>query len=53
MTKQDLIALTFTPIMGEKISKVDKILKSIKLVKKINNDYRYDIESILYAFADK
>ena len=53
VTKQDLIALTFTPIMSGKLSKLDKIIKSIKLVKKIDSDYRYDVESMLYAFADK
>ena len=53
VTKQDLIALTFTPIMSGKLSKLDKIIKSIKLVKKIDNEYRYDVESMLYAFADK
>ena len=53
ITKQDLIALTFTPIMSGKLSKLDKIIKSIRLVKKIDNEYRYDVESMLYAFADK
>ena len=53
VTKQDLIALTFTPIMSGKLSKLDKIIKSIKLVKKIDNEYRYDVESMLYSFADK
>lgn len=53
VTKQDLIALTFTPIMSGKLSKLDKIIKSIRLVKKIDNQYRYDVESMLYAFADK
>ena len=53
VTKQDLIALTFTPIMSGKLSKLDKIIKSIRLVKKIDNEYRYDVESMLYAFADK
>ena len=53
VTKQDLIALTFTPIMSGKLSKLDKIIKSIRLVKKIDNEYRYDVESTLYAFADK
>ena len=53
VTKQDLIALTFTPIMSGKLSKLDKIIKSIKLVKKIDSEYKYDIESMLYAFADK
>lgn len=47
------IPLTFTPIMGGKLTKLDKIIKSIQLVKKINNEYMYDIESLLYAFADK
>ena len=53
VTKQDLIALTFTPIMSGKLTKLDRIIKSIRLVKKIDNYYRYDIESMLYAFADK
>ena len=53
VTKQDLIALTFTPIMSGKLSKLDKIIKSIRLVKKIDNEYRYDVESMIYAFADK
>lgn len=53
VTKQDLIALTFTPIMSGKLSKLDKIIKSIRLVKKIDNEYRYYVESMLYAFADK
>lgn len=39
--------------MSGKLSKLDKIIKSIKLVKKIDSDYRYDVESMLYAFADK
>jgi len=53
ITKQDLVALTFSPIMGGRLTKIDKILKSIRFVKKIDNEYRYDIESMLYAFADK
>ena len=53
ITKQDLIALTFTPIMSGQLSKLDKIIKSIRLVKKIDNEYKYDVESMLYAFADK
>ena len=53
VTKQDLIALTFTPIMSGKLTKLDRIIKSIKLIKRINDEYKYDIESMLYAFADK
>ena len=53
ITKQDLIALTFTPIMSGELSKLDKIIKSIRLVKRIDNEYKYDVESMLYAFADK
>jgi DNA-binding Xre family transcriptional regulator len=53
VTKQDLVALTFTPIMGGKLTKLDRIIKAIRIVRKINNHYRYDIESMLYAFADK
>lgn len=53
ITKQDIISLTFTPIMGGNISIVDKIINAINVVKGINNDYKYDVESILYAFANK
>lgn len=53
LTKQDMIELTFTPIMGGELSKADKILRAIHIVKDINKDYKYDIESILYAFASK
>ncbi|BDR65740.1 RpnC/YadD family protein [Clostridium tetani] len=53
ITKQDIISLTFTPIMGGKIGIADKIINAIHIVKDINNDYKYDVESILYAFANK
>jgi hypothetical protein len=53
ITKQDVISLTFTPIMGGNISMVDKIINAIHVIKDINNDYKYDIESIPYAFANK
>ncbi len=51
--KQDVISLTFTPIMGGNIRIADKIINAIHIVKDINNDYKYDVESILYAFANK
>ncbi|RXI40135.1 hypothetical protein DP129_05320 [Clostridium tetani] len=53
ITKQDIISLTFTPIMGGKIGIADKIINAIHIVKDINNDYKYDVESILYVFANK
>lgn len=53
LTKEDIISLTFTPIMGGKISKVDRILNAISIVKNIDENYRHDVESILYAFANK
>lgn len=53
VTKADLVELTFTPIMGGKLSKADKILNSIKVVKNIDKEYKHDIESILYAFENK
>jgi len=53
LEKQDLITLTFTPIMGGKLSKSDKILNAIKIVKNIDTEFKYDIESMLYAFANK
>ncbi len=39
--------------MGGKIGIADKIINAIHVVKDINNDYKYDVESILYAFANK
>jgi hypothetical protein len=53
ITKADIISLTFTPIMGGITSTVDKILNAIRIVKDLNKDYKYDVESILYAFANK
>ena len=53
LCKKDIIALTFAPIMGGKLSKCDKILNAIRVVKDIDKAYRYDVESILYAFASK
>ena len=53
LTKQELISLAFTPIMGGKLTKAEKIIKSIRIVKSSENEYKYDIESMLYAFADK
>ncbi len=53
LTKQDIISLTFTPIMGGSISTVDKIINSLNVLKDVNKDYKYDVESILYAFANK
>jgi len=53
ITKQDIISLTFTPIMGGNISIADKIINAIHIVRNINNDSKHDVESILYAFANK
>ena len=53
LTKQELVSLAFTPIMGGKLTKAEKIIKSIRIVKSSDNEYKYDIESMLYAFADK
>lgn len=53
LTKQELISLAFTPIMGGKLTKAEKIIKSIRIVKSSDSEYKYDIESMLYAFADK
>lgn len=39
--------------MGGKSDKVDRILNAIKVVKNIDSEYRYDVETILYAFANK
>ena len=53
LTKQELISLAFTPIMGGKLTKAEKIIKSIRIVKSSDSEYIYYIESMLYAFADK
>ncbi|MGL4912094.1 MAG: hypothetical protein ACRC3Y_06610, partial [Romboutsia sp.] len=50
---KDIIKLTFTPVMGGKMDKSEKILKAIKLSKDITSPYKRDMESILYAFANK
>jgi|GEM_PF-4575833 len=39
--------------MERKIGITDKIINIIQIVKGINNDYKYDVESIPYAFANK
>ncbi|NFN86121.1 DUF4351 domain-containing protein [Clostridium sporogenes] len=39
--------------MGGNMEIADKIINAIQVVKDVNNDYRYDVESILYAFANK
>lgn len=39
--------------MGGKLTKAEKIIKSIRIVKWSDSEYKYDIESMLYAFADK
>lgn len=53
ITKQEVIALAFTPIMGGSMSKQEKILKAIRMTMTIDKEYRYDVQSILYAFANK
>ena len=53
LTKQELVSLAITPIMGGKLTKAEKIIKSIRIVKSSDSEYKYDIESMLYAFADK
>ncbi|WP_138205608.1 DUF4351 domain-containing protein [Haloimpatiens lingqiaonensis] len=53
LTKEEMISLTFTPIMVGKISTADKIINAIHVIKDVHNDYKYDVESILYAFANK
>lgn len=39
--------------MGGKLTKAERIIKSIRIVKSSDSEYKYDIESMLYAFADK
>ncbi|MDK2587337.1 hypothetical protein QOZ83_15935 [Romboutsia sedimentorum] len=53
LSKDDIISLSFIPIMGGKVSKLDRILNTIKVLKDIDNTYRHDVESIIYAFANK
>ena len=53
VSKSELLSLTFTPIMGGSLSKADRIMRSIRIIEEVEDDYKYDIESMLYAFADK
>ena len=53
ISKDDIISLSFSPIMGGQVSKLDRILNTIKLLKDIDITYRHDVESIIYAFANK
>lgn len=53
LTKNDIIALSFMPIIGGRASTADKILNAIKIVRDLDREYKYDVESILYAFANK
>ena len=53
LSKDDIISLSFTPIMGGELSKLDRILNTIKVLKDIDDTYRHDVESIIYAFANK
>ncbi|MHC1749553.1 MAG: hypothetical protein AB9856_14875 [Cellulosilyticaceae bacterium] len=53
LERQEVIALAFTPVMGGKLNKQEKILKAIRLTKQVDEKYRYDLQSILYAFANK
>ncbi|WP_242835883.1 hypothetical protein [Clostridium sp. DL-VIII] len=39
--------------MGGKSGKADRILNAIKIVRNVDTEYKYDIETILYAFANK
>ena len=39
--------------MGGQVSKLDRIINTIKLLKDIDITYRHDVESIIYAFANK
>ena len=38
LTKQELVSLAFTPIMGGKLTKVEKIIKSIRIVKSYDSE---------------
>ena len=53
LSKDDIISLSFSPIMGGQVSKLERILNTIKLLKDIDITYRHDVESIIYAFANK
>lgn len=53
LTKQDIISLTFTPIMGGSLSKSERIINAIRITESIVKEYKYDVQSILYAFASK
>jgi predicted transposase/invertase (TIGR01784 family) len=53
LTQEDILSLAFTPVMGGKTSQRDRILETIELSKNIEATYRHDVESIIFAFANK
>ena len=54
LNKEDILTLTFLPLMHAKESKSDRIIKSVKLMEKINSrELRNESISLLYALFDK
>ena len=39
--------------MGGKITRLEKIMRAIKIIKQVDKEYKYDMESMIYAFASK
>ena len=57
LTKDDLVPLTFCPLMGGDMSQKDRIKKALEFSKKAEEDIPKDevekIESVVYAMAEK
>ena len=54
LTSQDIMKLTFTPIMGGSKHKTQRAIESIELVKKVKNEHqRLQSIAMLYAFIEK
>lgn len=53
LTKEDMLGLTFLPVMGGKQTYFEKINGAFKVTKKITQEYGRQVEAMLYAFATK
>lgn len=54
LTKEDILSLTFLPLMKSNISKEERVLESIKMAENINNnEIKLQSLSMLYALLEK
>lgn len=53
LSENEQLDLIFTPLMGGKLSKEDKIIKALNLSKNYSMSKKQDIQAMLYTFALK